>query len=287
MKRTGFLWLAILILGLSLVIAGCGQAEEKETNSNDTNQEVEAQANNESKEKTTLEIIKERGYMVAGLDDTFAPMGFRDKETNELIGFDIDMGKEIAKRMGIEKIEWQPTAWEGVVQSLKNKNFDVIISGMTITPSRQEQINFSVPYVNQSIVILVQAGNEDIASVEDLKGKVIGTQSGSSGYEAAKDIEGVKEIVQYPQFPQALMDLKIGRTAAVIIDITTAKHFMSEQPDAYKIAGIVQKELYGIGIRKEDTDLKAELDRILNEMKEDGTLKKISIKWFEQDVIPE
>jgi polar amino acid transport system substrate-binding protein len=278
MKKSRFLWVVILILGLALVAVGCGQ---------DQNTEGTGEEDQEGTAKTTLEEIQERGYMIVGLDDTFAPMGYRDKETNELIGFDIDMGAEIAKAMGIEKIEWQPSAWEGIVQSLKNKKFDVIISGMTITPKREEQINFSVPYVNQSIVILVQADNEDITGIDDLNERVIGTQSGSSGYEAAKDIEGIKDIVQYPQFPQALIDLKNGNTEAVIIDITTAKHYMTEQPDTYKIAGTVEKELYGIGIRKEDTQLKEELDRILNEMKENGTLQGISETWFGENVIPE
>ncbi len=278
MKKSRFLWLVILILSLALVVIGCGQDQ----NTEGTNEEEQ-----ENAAKTTLEEIQERGYMIAGLDDTFAPMGFRDKETNELIGFDIDMGEEIATAMGIEKIEWQPSAWDGIVQSLKNKKFDVIISGMTITPKREEQISFSVPYVNQSIVIVVNADNDNIAGVEDLNGKVIGTQSGSSGYEAGKDIEGIKDIVEYQQFAQALMDLKNDNVEAVIIDITTAKHYMSEQPDTYKIASPVEKELYAIGIRKEDVQLQEELNRVLNEMKENGKLQAISEKWFEEDVIPE
>ncbi|WP_066634804.1 transporter substrate-binding domain-containing protein [Desulfolucanica intricata] len=108
---------------------------------------------NQDQNLNTLQQIKEKGVLVAGLDDTFAPMGYRDKDNN-LIGFDIDMGEELAKRLGV-KMEWQPTDWNGVILSLKSKKFDVVISGMSITPERQKEINFSTPYLDAGLVMVV------------------------------------------------------------------------------------------------------------------------------------
>ncbi|MGI6553800.1 MAG: transporter substrate-binding domain-containing protein [Bacillota bacterium] len=101
-----------------------------------------------------MQTIKDRGVLVVGLDDSYPPMGYRD-DKNQLIGFDIDMGNEIGKRMGV-KVEWQPTDWDGVIASLQSKKFDIIISGMTVTPERQQAVNFTNAYVTAGVVMLVK-----------------------------------------------------------------------------------------------------------------------------------
>lgn len=269
------LWLMVLMLALSLVAVGCGGGEKEKP--------AATPEPAKQTEKNTLEQIKEKGVLVAGLDDTFAPMGYRD-ENNKLVGFDIDMGEEMAKRLGV-KIEWQPTQWDGVIMALDSKRFDIILSGMTITEERQKSINFSSPYVGDGQIMVVKKGTTGFNTAADLKDKLVGTQAGSSGEEAAKKIEGIKELKLYKTYPEAFTDLQIGRIPVVVCDRITASYYISKRADTFEIVGEqLTKEPLGIGIRKSDPELKEAIDNVLKEMAADGTLTKISMKWFNRDI---
>ncbi|NLC77062.1 MAG: amino acid ABC transporter substrate-binding protein [Clostridia bacterium] len=284
-KKYKGIFILLLVVGLAVFAAGCGGQTEAPPAENQQSQAESSGGNEQQKEVNALEAIKERGVLVAGLDDSFAPMGFRD-ENNELVGFDIDMGAEIAKRMGIE-IEWQPTDWDGVISALQTKRFDVIISGMTITPERAEQVNFTEPYVVAGVVALVKAGNDSVKTADDLAGKVVGIQGGSSGENVVEQLEGLKEVKRYKQFPECLSDLEIGRIDVGIVDVTVAAHFLALRPGVFEIATPLNEEFFAIATRKEDTALLDELNRIIAEMKADGTLYDISMKWFGENVVPE
>lgn len=283
-KEKKWVLILLLILGLALFAAGCGGSQDAPPAESQEPQ-GETGGGNEQQEASTLDAILERGVLVAGLDDSFAPMGFRD-ENNELVGFDIDMGAEIAKRMGIE-IEWQPTDWDGVISALQTKRFDVIISGMTITPERAQQVNFTEPYVVAGVVALVKAGNDSVKTADDLAGKVVGIQGGSSGENVVAELEGLKEVKRYKQFPECLADLEIGRIDVGIVDVTVAAHFLALRPGVFEIATPLNEEFFAIATRQEDTALLDELNRIIAEMKADGTLYDISMKWFGENVVPE
>ncbi len=263
MKKTASLVIAmLLILGL---LAGCA-------------------GGNAGSEQTTWEKIQAEGKVVVGLDDTFAPMGYREAGTNELVGFDIDMAAEMGERLGIEFV-WQPTEWKGVTGSLNAKKFDLVINGMSITEERKKEISFSIPYVNAGIGAVVLSSNGDITDVEQLKDLSLATQTGSSGAEACKEL-GYENITYYDQYPQAFQDLSIGRVDAVIVDVTTAAHFMSMQPGEYSLLeDRLVEEDYAIGLRQDDKDLEEALNGVLKEMMEDGTLKAISEKWFGADIV--
>lgn len=272
MKKRG-LWLVVLMLTLALVAVGCGSSDkEKATTSEPTKQA----------EKSTLDQIKEKGVLVAGLDDTFAPMGFR--ENNELKGFDIDMGNEIAKRLGV-KMQWAPTQWDGVIPALLSKRFDVVISGMTITDERKKQINFSIPYVADGQVMVAKKGTTGINTAADLKGKVVGTQDGSSGLEAVNKIEGLKDKKLYKTYPEAFTDLELGRIPIVVCDRVTSEYYISKRANTFEVVGQqLTQEPMGIAMRKTDPELQQAIDKVLTDMQKDGTLTKISMKWFNKDV---
>ncbi len=239
-------------------------------------------------EDNSLEQIKEEGKFIVGLDDTFAPMGFRDEEGN-LVGFDIDLAKIAAERMGVE-VEFKPVEWDGVILSLRSGLIDVIWNGMTITEERAAQINFTNPYMNNRQVIAVNK-NSEIQTFADLAGKIVGLQMGSSSLNALNAnqelVNSLKEIKQYATNAEALMDLQIGRTDAVVVDEMHGRYYyISKLPGVFRILEEdLGWELYGVGVRKEEITFLNELNRVLDEMKDDGTAEEISIKWFGENVV--
>lgn len=259
--------LVMTIIAVSLLLAGCGSS--KSTSAKVTNE------------------IKEKGEFVVGLDASFPPMGFKN-EKGEIVGFDIDLAKEAAKRMGL-KVSFKPVDWDGVLMSLNNKDIDVIWNGLTITQERQQKINFSKPYLQNRQIIVVQA-NSDIKTKQDLAGKVVGLQLGSSSETAlsgdAETAKSIKEVKKYSDNTEALMDLKAGRVDAVVVDEVVGRYYIAKKPGDYKVLeDNFGKESYGVGIRKSDSAFKAELDKVLDEMKADGTADKISKTWFGESII--
>lgn len=268
-----------IVLLVSTLIIGCTTVSKPEV----AKTEAPAPAP-EKKELNSLERVKANGKIVAGFDDNYPPMGFRNGK-GEIEGFDIDMAKEISKRIGIE-IEWQPVVWETVVPSLLSKKFDVIISGMNITDKRLEVINFAGPYGKAGQALIVKVDNTTVNSMKDLTADKIGTQSGSTGFEYAK-ANGFDEtkLKLYKEFPLAFNDLAVGRIDAIIIDAFAVNEFLQKRPGEFKQVGeVMGDEQIGIGIRKEDKELMEELNKAIEGMKKDGTLKTISMKWLGVDI---
>lgn len=279
-KKAATALLLVFLLAAALGAAGCSKPEPAQPAAGQ-GQGPEGQA---PAAQDALARVKAAGKLVAGLDDAFPPFGFRN-EKNELVGFDIDLGNELAQRLGV-KMEWQPTEWSGVIPSLKSKKFDVIWSGMSITEERKKEINFSIPYVAGAQIIITKSDNKSINGRADLAGKVVGTQLGSTGEEAAKrELKNVKELKTFDAFTEAINDLNIGRLDAVVIDDVTANYYLKTQPGAFRIVDdVLSYEPTGIGIRKEDTTLLDAINKELKAMIADGTYAKISERWFGTDM---
>ncbi len=229
--------------------------------------------------------VKAKGELVIGIDDAFPPMEFRN-EKNELVGFDIDASKELARRLGI-KVRHQPTAWKGVIMSLKTGKFDIIWSGMSITSEREKEIAFTKPYIMEKQVIVIKAGNKKIKGLKDLgPDTTMGVQLGSTSEEAlAKLNRKFKEIKKYDTNTNAFLDLKIGRIDALAVDELVGRYYLSQKPGEFKVMSeALLSEPIGIGLRKEDAALKDKIQSTLDGMFKDGTMKKISIKWFGDDI---
>lgn len=236
----------------------------------------------------SLNYIKENGKLIMGLDDSFPPMGFRD-EKNEIVGFDVDIAKEVTSRMGVELV-LQPIDWKAKEMELKNKNVDVLWNGFTITEERKQELTFSEPYMYNEQIIVVKA-DSSIASKADLAGKVIALQDGSSAVDALDKDEALKnslkDTVGFADNVKALMDLANGQVDAVLVDSVVGNYYVSLESNAGKfkvLDDVLAQEEYGIGMRKGDTALKNEIDKIIQEMIDDGTYKTISEKWFGKDV---
>ncbi|MGW9063452.1 transporter substrate-binding domain-containing protein [Achromobacter animicus] len=224
--------------------------------------------------------------VVVGLDDNFPPMGFRDA-SNQIVGFDIDMAKEASKRLGIE-VEFKPIDWSAKEAELNGKRVDVLWNGLTITEERKKNISFTAPYMANHQIIIV--GNTSPVKVKnDLAGKVIGAQDGSSATDAiAKDpvAAQIKEVKKFGDNVTALMDLAAGRLDAIVVDEVVGRYLISKRAGEYRVLEEnFGTEDYGVGVRKDDTELLATLDKTLDSMKQDGTAGRIATQWFGANII--
>ncbi|MEQ8155791.1 MAG: amino acid ABC transporter substrate-binding protein [Clostridiaceae bacterium] len=241
-------------------------------------------------EKTDLAKIKEKGEMVVGLDDTFVPMGFKD-EKGDIVGFDVDLAAEVAKKIGV-KVKFQPIDWSMKESELTGGKIDVIWNGYSISDERKEKVAFSKPYLENKQVIITLA-NSPVNTKADLKGKAVAAQNGSTAVDAVeKEADLLKsfkdgKLVTFETNNDALMDLEAGRVDAVVGDEILIRYFTAQRGESkYKVLDEnFGTEEYGVGFRKEDKEFLAAVQKALDEMKAEGTSKKISEKWFGKDIV--
>ncbi len=238
-------------------------------------------------EDASVEKITEKGTFILGLDDSFPPMGFRD-ENNEIVGFDIDVAKVVAEKLGVEFVA-QPIAWDSKELELSSGNIDCIWNGMSITPDRQESMSMTFAYLNNQIVFYTQK-DAGVATTDDLKGKKVAVQNGSYGEELlngdlAELASTFGEVLGYDDYLTALMDLQNGGCDALLMDVVLGDYYITGMGADNIIAAVsVADDNYGIGFRKEDAALCQKVQDILVEMKKDGSLAAISEKWFGSDI---
>jgi len=240
-------------------------------------------SSNQNTTTSSLDAIKKAGVLKIGMDAGYAPFEFVDKDNNT-VGFDVDLGKKIAEKMGV-KAEFVNTSFNGIIVALNTDKFDLIISGLSVTDERKKEIAFAGPYLKSAQVVIV-AANSDIKTVADLKDKVVGVQLGSTGEAAAKKLEGLKEIKSYDLVPDELLDLANGRIDAVIADKPVGGYYVSQSAnkDAYKtLDETLTTEDIGIGVKKDETELTAEVQKIYEGLVADGTMSELSMKWFGYD----
>ncbi|MBQ2833974.1 MAG: amino acid ABC transporter substrate-binding protein [Clostridia bacterium] len=239
-------------------------------------------------EDAGLANIMAKGKLVMGFDEAYPPMGFVD-ENGEHVGFDIDLAKEVAARMGVELV-LQPISWDAKELELSGGNIDCIWSGLTITPERREQMLFTMPYLANEQIMVVMA-DSGIASVADTAGKVLGTQAGSASVdvlEANPDVkDALAEIALSDDFVAALMDLRLGGIDVLLIDSVVGNYYIAQQADPATFAvlpEVLQAEEYGIAVRKGEQTLADAINAQLIAIAEDGTLDTIRAGWFANDV---
>lgn len=243
-----------------------------------------AMGKSESNSDDSLQKVKDNHHFVLGLDDSFPPMGFRD-ENNEIVGFDIDVAKEVCKGLGVDLV-CQPIDWNAKEQELATGNIDCIWNGFTVTEKRKERILFSMPYLQNAQVVVVK--NKDYKTKEDLYGKTVGLQAGSTASNAVDEEKDFKDNITLIEFKDnltALMDLSVGGVDAVVMDLLVANEAIKKSnANLVILADGLSKEDYAIGFRLNDVALKEAVDSQLIRMKNDGTLAAISQKWFNADI---
>lgn len=272
-KRLSKIMLCAVLAG-TMLFTGCGSNETKKDDSKDV----------ATTEDNSLQKVKEAGKLILGLDATFKPMGYTD-ENDEIVGFDIDVAEEVCKRMGVELVK-EPINWDTKEQDLNVGKIDCIWNGMSINPSRQEAMNLSEAYMENEMVFVV-TGKSEVKGMADLSDKNIAVQNGSTAQDIleASEVGKTCTITTIATNVEALQQLELNLVDAVFLDSVVANYEIAESGKDYKVLEEgLEKEEYAIGFRKGDQKLRDEVQKILSEMKADGTLGEISTKWFGSDV---
>lgn len=223
---------------------------------------------------------------IVGLDDTFAPMGFRGDD-GELVGFDIDLAEAVAEDLDYS-LTFQPIDWALKETELNAGNIDMIWNGYTITEERADKVDFGTPYLENSQLIITLEGN-DIDNKTDLIGKNVAAQQSSSAVSAIEsdpsnilDQFNGGEVIQFPSNNDVFNDLISGRSEAIVVDETLGRFYMAQNPSSdYKILeDNFGDEEYAIGFRQDDDILREEINASLERLMENGTYDDIYLKWF-------
>lgn len=259
-----------LVAAMLLLLSACGTQESdqgvKETNSNGSE----------------YGLVKE-GALTFAMTGQYPPLNF--KKDGKLTGFDVEIGTEIAKRLGLEA---NPVTnpWETIIQGLKANKYDAIIGSMTATPERDKQIDFTEPYYLSGAQIFVAENNTDIQSKEDLQGKTIGVIQASTWKDIAETLTSPDKVKGYPVDVNALQDLELGRVDAVITDKIVGVSAQNEKGLKIKeIGDLLNEDRVSIGVVEGNTDLADKINEALQAMIEDGTYEEISMKWFNTNIM--
>jgi L-cystine transport system substrate-binding protein len=231
-----------------------------------------------------LDTVKSRGTLRIAVEGTYPPFNFKDKQTGELTGFDVDVAKLLAAKLGV-KPEFVTTEWSGILAGLAAGKYDVISNQVGITPEREKAFDFSDPYTISAAQLIVRKDEQrKFGNLEDLKGKKVGVGQGSNYEQKAKAVPGI-EVKSYPGAPEYLQDLSAGRIDAALNDSLMVSYLLKTSTLPLKAGapvGEVQK--MGIPFRKGNPQFKAAINKALDEALKDGSFNKVSVKWFGTDV---
>jgi len=275
--------MAVAILGAAALLSGCAGKKEV-TEAADTKKAESSSTEAEKAQDTTSAAAGEDTFTV-GFDQDFPPMGFVG-DNGEYTGFDLDLAKEVAERLG-KKFVAQPIAWDAKDMELESGNIDCIWNGFTIN-GREDGYTWTKPYMANQQVFVV-AKDSGIKTLSDLSGKVVEVQADSSAEAALKDDEALaktfKTLQTTPDYNTALMDLEMGAVDSVAMDeIVAAYQIQQRKSDFVILDEALAAEEYGVGFKKGNDALRDQVQEQLEAMAADGTLKTISEKWFGKDI---
>jgi ABC-type amino acid transport substrate-binding protein len=226
--------------------------------------------------ETTLEKIRRTGVMTVANTFSYPPFGF--VEDGKQVGFDVDLGNEIARRMGV-RVTFEAVDFRGIIAALTSGRVDVLVTGMVYTPDRARRIDFSEPYFDGGVAAAFRPG-KPITKPDDVIGKRVGVEIGSAGDKFVREkYESRVEVKTYDTVFLALKDLENGRLDAFVGSVAPMRYIMRNMP-TLKASEIWDNRIQAANTRKEDKDLLEEINKHLSSMKRDGTYDKLVSKWF-------
>ena len=251
---------ALMILAAMVVVVGCGSSDDSSSGSGDFQSE----------------LITE-GTLTVGSDIPYAP--FEMGQAPDYTGFDIELVDDIAKRLDLD-VKIEDTAFDTIFTDVAQGKFDMVASAATITPEREQQVNFSDPYFESEQALLVPPGS-DITSVEDLSGKTVAAQDGTTGEAYANDETDAGQVRGFPTGAAAIAAVVNGQAEAAIIDAPVAEDAASKGQSGFEIAtNIPTGEYYGFAFAKDTPELLSAVNGALSDLIEDGTYEKLFKKYF-------
>lgn len=227
---------------------------------------------------TSESAQKESDTLIIGMEPTFPPFEFT--ENDQYVGFDIDLSKAIAEKLG-KKAEVKSLGFDALIPALRSGQIDIIASGMDATPERAKQVAFTAPYYHDGYSVVVRKDNTDIHGFADLKGRVVGTQVGTKGVELGEQAGATMK--QYDANSQGWLELNSGNCDAVIINTSVAMYYLNQGGSAdLKLAGEPQLAPDGIAmaVSKDNPELLEKVNKAIADLKADGTYAKLYKKWF-------
>lgn len=269
MSKTRLWTLLALVIGAvaAFAVAGCGDDDGDSTSDSTT----------ATTDTASLDLIED-GTLIVGSDIPFPP--FEQGDPPDYDGFDIDLINEVADRLGLEtQIEDAP--FDLLLQG-GGGQFDLAIAATTIKPARENRVDFSDPYFLASQALLVRSDG-DVQSAEDLSGKIVGAQDGTTGETYANDNTDADEVRPFPEIDDAYNALEVGQVDAVINDLPSAQDAADKKDGLEVVETFDTDELYGIILPQESDALREAVNGALVEIKEDGTLNELYQEWFKVD----
>ncbi len=255
---------ALAVLVAMVLVVGCGSSDDDSSSSSSSSDTVSS------------ELITE-GTLTVGTDTPYPPFEFG--KAPDYDGFDIDMTNAIADKLGLET-KYQDTAFDTIFTDVAQGKFDLVASASSITPERQQTVNFSDPYYEAEQALLVAPGS-DIKTVEDLAGKTVAAQDGTTGETFANDETDAGQVRGFPNGPASIAALVNGQAEATIIDQPVAQDALDKGQTGFEIATTIPTgDIYGLALSKKSPALLSAVNGALAELKTDGGLDKIYQKWF-------
>lgn len=230
-----------------------------------------------------LDSVKKAGVLKIALEGTYPPFDYRNKD-GELEGFDVDVAKAVAARLGV-KPEFIATEWSGIIAGLQAGKYDVIVNQVAITPARQKVLDFSTPYVYSAAQLIQRANDKtEYKSLEDFKGKKLGVTLGTNYEQMVRSVPGI-DVRTYPGAPEKLADLAAGRIEATLDDRLTVPYIIKVSNLPLRAGALIPGADVEMGIpfRKGNPKFAKAIDEAIAALHQDGTLKKISMQWFGTD----
>lgn len=253
---------ALITFLLTAILAGCSGNKEASGN----------------KSTSVLNRVEDSKVLKVGFEGTYPPFNYLDKN-QKYSGFDVDISKEIAKRLGV-KAEFVATKWDGLLGGLKADKFDIIIGQMSVTEERKKSVDFTNPYVVTGSVLITRKDTNNITKLEDIKGKNVGVGGGTTFEEVARSVNGAN-VKLYKAVNDYTTDLINKRLDVIINDKLLMSYNIKEKDLPIKISSeILNKDEIGMAIKKGNKDFVEKVDGVLSDMKEDGTYNEIYKKWF-------
>ena len=267
-KGISILLIFVMMLGL-VALTGCG-------------------GENTDEELTGWAYIEDKGELIIGLDDTFAPMGFRD-EAGELVGFDIDLANAVGEQLRVT-VTFKPIEWDSKELELTSKSVDCIWNGMSVTDERKEQMALTKMYLNNCNIVMSLSSDINITEETDLADYQIGTQVDSSALKVMQESENwnlyAENVMEFPTFDEAILALQGGRVDVIVVDQVLGEYKNSKLDEPMFTCDFnFGDDFYAIGCRKGEEDVAEKINEAIQALIDSGEAAEISNTWFGKDIV--